>query len=269
MIVDGRAIAEDMYAALTERRDAIKRPITLGIVVSGANPVIESFVRIKQRAATRLNVEMERVDLADNADTKAAVDAVHELASRVDAVIVQLPLQKNIDTDVVLAAIPKEKDVDAINPVVEELHRPVRAPVALAVVEILARGGIEMQGKRVVVVGAGRLVGAPSAVLLKERGANVSMFTLDEGSIEDLKDADIVVLGAGNPSFVKPEHVKDGVALVDAGASEQGGVIKGDADAACALKAALFTPVPGGVGPVAVAMIFRNLLDLVEVSENR
>ena len=132
---------------------------------------------------------------------------------------------------------------------------------------MLRRGGVEPKGKRVVVVGAGRLVGAPSAALLKEMGAHVSMFTLQEGSIEDLKDADIIVCGAGKPAFIKPEHVKNGVVLIDAGASEQGGVVRGDADPSVAEKASVFSTVPGGVGPVAVAMIFKNLFDLVEKAD--
>lgn len=264
MTIDGRAIAEDLYASLKARRSLIERPITLGIVVSGANPVIESFVRIKRSAAERLDVAMVRVDLPDAASTEDARLAVEELTSRADAVIVQLPLLAGLDTNAVLSAIPKEKDVDAINPDISDADRPVRAPVALAVVEMLKRGNVSVGGKKTVVVGAGRLVGAPSAALLRELCADVTMFTLDEGSIDDLKEADIIVCGAGNPGFIKPEHIKEGAAIIDAGASEQGGVIRGDADPACAQKASVFTPVPGGVGPVAVAMIFKNLLDLVE-----
>lgn len=267
MTVNCKAIADEIYASLKERRSRIKRPITLGIIVSGANPVIESFVRIKRQAAERLDVTVERDDLTDGAGTSAAIDTVKDLALRTDAVIVQLPLLKHLDTNAVLAAIPRAKDVDAINPTVADDERLVSAPVALAVVDILDRSGVVIRGKRTVVVGAGRLVGAPSASLLRSLGARVSMFTLDEGSIDDLKDADIIVCGAGNPGFIKPEHIKEGAAIIDAGASEQGGVIKGDADPACANKASVFTPVPGGVGPVAVAMIFKNLFDLIEKSQ--
>lgn len=264
MILDGKAIAEDIYQTLTARREAVMRPIRLGIIVGGANSVIEQFVRIKSRAAERLSVEMVRIDLPEAATTEDAVAAVHELAQKTDALIVQLPLPKEIDTNAVLSEIPHEKDVDAINPRHSGEHAPVQAPVALAVLELLGRGSVDPAGKRVVVVGAGRLVGAPTAELLRSRGATVTMFTLRDGSIEDLKHADIVVCGAGNPGFIKPEHVKDGVVVIDAGASEQGGVVRGDADPSVADKAAIFTPVPGGVGPVAVAMIFKNLLDLVE-----
>jgi len=270
MILDGRVIAEEIYAELAARRTHIGRPVRLGILVGGHDPVIESFVRIKSRAAGRLDIEMVRVDLpaqaglSEGATVETAVAAVEELSAKTDAVIVQLPLPKGIDVEMVLAAIPAQKDVDAINPTIPADAHPVCAPVALAVVEMLRRGGVDPKGKRTVVVGAGRLVGAPSAVLLKRLGADVSMFTLDEGSIDDLKDADIIICGAGNPGFIKPEHIKDSVAIIDAGASEQAGVIKGDADPACADKASVFTPVPGGVGPVAVAMIFKNLFDLLE-----
>ena len=264
MTIDGRAIADDMYAELSERRGTFERPITLGILVVGVDPVIESFVGIKTRAAERLAVTVQRVDLQAGATTEAVIEAVRAMNESTDALIVQLPMPKQIDTNAVLAAIEPMKDVDAINPMHSAENSPIDAPVALAVVEILERSNISIAGKKAVVIGAGRLVGAPTAELLKKLGANVSMFTLEEGSIDDLKDADIVVCGAGKPGMVKPEHIKEGVALVDAGASEQGGVIRGDADPACADKAALFTPVPRGVGPVAVAMIFRNLFDLTE-----
>ena len=264
MIVDGKAIAENIYTELAPKFAALGGAVKLGILVGGANPVIESFVRIKTRAAARLGVEMVRVDLPEGADTEDAIAAVQKLAGEVDALIVQLPLPKEIDTNKTLAAIPPERDVDALNPTIPDDKHPVFAPVALAVVEILKRSNVRIEGVRAVVVGAGRLVGAPSAALLKRLGASVSLFTLKEGSIDDLKDADIVVCGAGNPGFIKPEHLKDGVALVDAGASESKGRVVGDADPACAEKASVFTPVPGGVGPIAVAIIFRNLLDLLE-----
>ncbi len=264
MRLDGRAVAEDIYTQVAERRATIARPLSLGILVVGVNPVIEQFVRIKTKAAARLTIETVREDMPETATTGEVMEAVRALSVRVDSVIVQLPLPKAIDTNAVLSAIPTIKDVDVINPLSGDGSDGVNAPVALAVVELLHRGGVEIAGKRAVVIGAGRLVGAPSAHLLRKLGADVSMFTLQEGGIEDLQHADIVVCGAGNPGFVKPEHVKEGVAIIDAGASEDGGVIRGDADPACEAKASVFTPVPGGVGPVAVAMIFKNLVDLAD-----
>lgn len=262
-IVDGRAIAADIYAELAPKFAALGRTVRLGIVVVGAHPVIESFVKIKTRSAERLGVEMVRMNVSEHSEVGKILQAVDRLVHDTDAVIVQLPLPQGVDTNEVLAALPAEKDVDALNPRIEEGERPVHAPVALAVVEILKHSGVEISGARAVVVGSGRLVGAPSAWLLRDLGANVSIFSLEEGMIEDLKEADIAVLGAGNPGFIRAEHLKEGVAVIDAGTSELKKKITGDADPSCAEVASILTPVPGGVGPVAVAMIFRNLFDLV------
>lgn len=260
-IIDGKAIAEDIYEELVpffrEHR------ATLGIVVVGKNPVIESFVKIKTRAAERIGIQMRRIDLPDTTTTADVVEALHKLEKTCDALIAQLPMPASVDANAILSSIPGALDVDALNPR-HSVERFVEAPVALAVMEILRRSSVEPAGKRAVIVGSGMLVGAPSAALLRKAGANVSMFTLQEGSIEDLKEADIVVSGAGKPGLIKLEHLKRGVALIDAGASEQAGKVRGDADPACAEVASVFTPVPGGVGPIAVAMIFRNLKTLFQ-----
>ena len=254
MIVDGRVIAEGVYARLP------KKALKLGIIVGEASPVIDSFVKIKQRAAERLGVELVREELPEGAATADAVAAVIALAAKTDGIIVQLPLPKQIDVEEVLAAIPPEKDVDGIS-----AAPMVRPPVAEAIREILEFAHIDAKGKKTVVVGSGRLVGKPSASLLKELGASVRVLTHGD-SLDALKDADIVILGAGETGLVKPEHLKKGVILIDAGTSETSGKIAGDAEASCADVASIFTPVPGGVGPIAVAMIFKNLFVLAEKS---
>ena len=134
MIIDGRAIAEDIYVDLAPRYASLSRKATLGIVVVGENPVIASFVRIKERSALRLGIEMLRKDLSESAGEKEITDAIHELNGSADAVIAQLPLPKGISTNNVLAAVPNEKDVDALNPDIPEDKRLVHAPVALAAV---------------------------------------------------------------------------------------------------------------------------------------
>ena len=259
MIIDGKAIAEDIYDGLKARTAAT---LTLGIVVATHDTVIESFVKIKSRAAARLGVELRRIDLLNEPTTADALAAIEKLVPEVDGIIVQLPLPDALDSEAVLAAIPPYLDVDGISPAVDEAQRTVRAPVAGAIEEILRRSAVDLHDMKAVVVGAGRLVGAPAAHLLASLGARVSVVTLESGSLSELKDADIVILGAGNPGFVKPEMLKDGVVLIDAGTSESSGKVVGDADPACAAKCSIFTPVPGGVGPIAVAMIFKNLFEL-------
>ena len=252
MVVNGRAIAERVYASLGERA------LTLGILMLGSDPVTGSFVRAKERAAARLGVTVERETLPEDASQADIEEHVAALASRTDGIIVQLPLPSHIDIESVLAAIPPEKDVDGISPA-----PMVRPPVAGAVHEILREGAVQALDANAVVVGAGRLVGAPCITLLRDLGAHVEVLRKGD-SLAALREADIIVLGAGEPGMVLPEHIKEGAVVIDAGTSESSGKVVGDADPACAEKASLFTPVPGGVGPVAIAMIFMNLYTLAD-----
>ncbi len=252
MILDGRAIAERVYAMLPAQ------PLSLGVLLAKGNAVTDSFVHIKEKSATRLGVRLVRAEIAADATIESALAALGDLIQKTDGIIVQLPLPSQIDTDALIATIPGSKDVDGISPAAR-----VRPPVAAAVEEILMSELVPTRGRKAVVVGSGRLVGAPAARLLRELGADVSV--LEKGdSLDALKEADIAVLGAGELGLVKSEHIKDGVVLIDAGTSESNGKVKGDADPSCADKAALFTPVPGGVGPIAVAMIFKNLFELAK-----
>jgi methylenetetrahydrofolate dehydrogenase (NADP+)/methenyltetrahydrofolate cyclohydrolase len=258
MVVDGKIIAESVYAAIGTKL----RGKRLGIVVSTGDVVTDSYVRIKARAAERLGVEIVRRELSPDATTADALAAVASLVEVADGIIVQLPLPPQADADTVLAAVPPERDVDALN-----TGAFVTAPVAGAVREILKTADIDAAGKRAVVIGQGRLVGVPCAALLRELGADVMVVTRGD-SLEPLHDADIVVSGAGVPGLIKPDMIRNGVVLIDAGTSESSGKVAGDADSACAEKASVFTPVPGGVGPLAIAMIFKNLFDLMQEKDS-
>ena len=250
MIIDGKQLAEGVYSRLP------RRALKLGILVGEKNTVVDSFVKIKGRAAEKLGIELVREELEDGANTTDAIIAVASLALKTDGLIVQLPLPAHINVSEVLAVIPPEKDVDGIS-----LAPMVRPPVAGAVQEILETTGTDVNGKKAVVVGAGRQVGRPCAELLKDLGARVFVLTHGD-TLDSLKDADIVILGAGVAQLIQPDQLKKGVILIDAGTSEMGGKVKGDADPSCAKIASIFTPVPGGVGPIAVAMIFKNLFEL-------
>lgn len=263
MILDGKAIANDIYEKLAPQYEALGRQVQLGIVIVGEDPVIASFVRIKERAALRLGVEFVKYELPESATTEEVLTAIKQSTDTCDAVIPQLPMPIHVDFEKVLAMIPPEKDVDALNHSTPIERRIVHEPVALAVLELLDRGGVDVRNKYAVVVGAGRLVGLPTARMLGERGSKVEIVTRRQGSLESLKSADIIVSGTGVSGLIKPDMIKEGTALIDAGTSELSKKVVGDADPACASKCAVFTPVPGGVGPVAVAMIYKNLLTLV------
>ena len=274
MVIDGRAIADSVYEQLLAHPLHVSRKLRLGLVMVGTDQVIASFVKIKMRAAEQLGVEVIRVDMPEETNTEDVRVAVQELNQRADGIIVQLPLPPHVDLERVLSSIPPELDIDAINPDIPEDDRIVRSPVAEAIAEIFKQTNVDSTGKVTIIVGAGRLVGKPAAHLLSSLGAQVSVVTLESGSLDELLEADIVVLGAGNPGFVKPEMLKQGVVLIDAGTSDLSAGpglparIVGDADPACITKCSVFTPVPGGVGPISVAMIFKNLFELAEARSN-
>ena len=262
MLVDGKQIADEIYATLKKEREGLARPPRLGIVVGVQDAATEAYVHMKEKVAAQLYVEVRKEVLSADTTTERAINVVNDLCRTQTGVIVQLPLPMGIDVHTVLSAVSALRDVDGLNPEVKEFQRLVRAPIAETIAEILTRMNADIRGTKAVVVGAGMLVGIPAANLLRSRGAKVTVVTLDQGSLEELSDADVVVLGAGSPGLVKPEMLKKGVILIDAGTSEQGGKLFGDATPECAEVASIFTPVPGGVGPITIAMLFKNLFEL-------
>lgn len=265
MIVDGKKIANEIIVQLESERKDLPPVLRLGVLLGAQDAASQSFVKIKERVADKLQVVVVRELVDESSTTKQALRSLERLVGHCAGVILQLPLPPQIDVEALLAALPAEKDVDAITTGEGPPAGGVRAPVAEAVSEVLVRAGIVARGKKATVVGAGKLVGAPVAEFLRDLGADVMVVTHNEGSLVDLKNADIVVLGAGEPGLVKPEMLKEGVVLIDAGTSEAAGRLAGDADPRCAEVASIFTPVPGGIGPIAVAMIFKNLFVLAKL----
>lgn len=271
MNINGKQIAEDIKNTLKERVAKLPRKPRLDIVYAGKNPVIEGFLRMKRRMGEDLGVETNVHHFPATVSQKSLIDEIQKIAAdtNCDGIIVQLPLPPTFDTELVLSAIPTEKDVDVLSKKDLELFGDeklsILPPVVGAIAEILKQNKISVAGKSAVVLGSGRLVGRPIALWLKQKGANVTVFdkpTDDPSSA--LKTADIVASGTGVPGMIKPDMIKEGVLLFDAGASEEAGEIKGDADNACSDKCAIFTPVLGGIGPITVALLFKNLLDILE-----
>ncbi|HYF29077.1 MAG TPA: bifunctional 5,10-methylenetetrahydrofolate dehydrogenase/5,10-methenyltetrahydrofolate cyclohydrolase [Candidatus Paceibacterota bacterium] len=268
MKIDGRAIAAAMLAEVASEVKFIGRPLTLRAVVSEPSPATESYLRIKSDRAKDAGITLEIATIRDGAATEDLVRAV--AAPGADGVIVQLPVPAGVDSEEVLNAIPLALDADVLSATAYERFArgepgALLPPVVGAVAEILHRAGAAVAGKRAVVVGSGRLVGQPAALWLAAQGAHVATITRETGDLSMLKEADIVVAGAGSAHLIRPEHLAPGVVLIDAGTSESGGTLAGDADPACADIASVFTPVPGGVGPVAVAYLMKNVAELARL----
>lgn len=267
MIIDGRVIASDILKQVQARLDG-KRPL-VRIIVMQPSLATESYLRIKEARANEAAVDLQIIRMEDDASTE---DVIHKIGlGGANGIVVQLPLPVHIDTNQVLNAIPVELDIDVLSQAgyakFEKGEQGIVPPVAGAVVEILSRANVEVSGKRVVVVGQGKLVGTPVLALLRRMGADaISIYKETPNPGDILKEANIIVSGAGEAHFITPDMVKEGAVLIDAGSSELNGSVAGDFHPDCVVKASVFTPVPGGVGPIAVAMLFKNVADLQEVA---
>lgn len=272
MTYNGKEAAEKMKMELSERVQELKHIPTLAIVSVGKHPTILSFIRIKRKYAEAIGVIVKEFNFPIEDNESMLVSKLLELSlsGAYDGMVVQLPLPPTYDTGRVLEAIPPGLDVDVLGSEAtksfERAGTPI-PPVAGAVAHILEDADINIEGKNVVIVGRGRLVGIPVATWFMHKGITpqiVDINTGEETKMKLFKDADIVVSGVGSPRMLKPEYFKEGVVLIDAGTSEQGGVLSGDCDPACANTASVFTPVPGGVGPLTVACLFENLITSAE-----
>lgn len=271
MIIDGRALAKEMLTRAKARAVKLARPPRVLALVASETPATKSYLAIKTKRAADAGCVLDMRQFSESASTEELKTAIR--GSDADAIIVQLPLPNGVDTTAVCDAIPIEKDADVLSSAARatgtQAEGALLPPVVGAVREIFIRNTVDPKGKKTVVIGSGFLVGAPVATWLVHQGAEVSVLTSTSRDFAaTLRAADLVVSGAGSPHFIKPEMLKEGVILVDAGTSESGGTLAGDADPSCAEKCSLFTPVPGGVGPLAVACLFDNAVTLAEKAMN-
>lgn len=267
MLVDGNKIAKALEDKIvTELLFSVPKKVCF--VVFGGNTATEQFVKMKSRVAERVGITVAVKRYPDVKTTAEAVKLVRSLGKEDhDGIVVQLPMTKGINTDTVLNEIPPLKDIDVLGAMAKESYAKGKInrtpPVAQAVHEILEACNVSLKGKKVVVVGQGRLVGEPVCLMLKRQKIAydaVDIKTSEKEKLALFKNADILISGTGVSHGIKPEMVKDGVVLIDAGTSEQGGKLVGDIDPACESKASYITPVPGGVGPITIVSLLRNLL---------
>ncbi len=266
MIIDGRKIASEIEQTLARTLLSFADKPNMAIVVVGKDPVIESFVRIKKRMGERLGVTVTEYIFDSGISEEDLISQILKLAkdTNLTGIIIQLPLPASLNTQHILDAVPAMMDVDVLSSEAVSLfakgESPVLPPVVSAIQEILERSQVHVANKEVLILGHGRLVGSPAAIFFRHNGAHV---TVIDREIRDLashvRESAIIICGVGKPGLITPDMLSPETVVIDAGTSESGGKIVGDCDPKCADVAGIFTPVPGGVGPIAVAMIFKNL----------
>lgn len=281
-LIDGKAIAADVRAdvraGVEDWTQAGHRPPVLRVVLVGEHPASASYVRGKIKAASEAGIDSETLHFPEDIAEVDLLGIIAELNASpdVDGILVQLPLPEHIDESKVIHALDPDKDVDGFHPVnVGRLviGEPAFAPCTPAgIVEMLRRSGIETKGAHAVVIGRSNIVGKPMANLLFQKGTDATV-TVCHSRTRDLpaiaRQADILIAAIGRAEFVTADMVKDGAAVIDVGINrvedtgrERGYRLVGDvAFDAVREKAGWITPVPGGVGPMTIAMLLKNTLD--------
>ncbi len=275
-IIDGKKTAAEIRAQLRGKTAAFEekygQKVGLAVVLIGEDPASQVYVRNKIRGCEEAGIRSFAHYLPADVTQAEAEELVRALASddAVHGILVQLPLPKHLNADKILACIPAEKDVDGFS--AENIGRLARneectvACTPLGVMELLHRYGVEPRGKRAVVIGRSNIVGRPMALLLLNADATVTIcHSRTVNLAEECARADILIAAIGKPNFVTADMVKEGAVVVDVGINRVDGKLVGDVDfAAVSQKASLITPVPGGVGPMTIAMLLQNAVSCAE-----
>ena len=282
VVLDGKKISNDIKneIALEVKSMTAKgnRPPHLAAIIVGNDGASLTYVGSKVRACERVGFDSSLVSLSESINENELLDKVNQLNNddNIDGYIVQLPLPKHIDSQKILMSVDPEKDVDGFHPTNfgrMALNLPTFiSATPYGIMELLKRYDVQTEGKHTVVIGRSDIVGKPISLLmgLKTNPGNstVTMVHSRTKNIKDLiKQADIIISALGIPNFVKEDMVKDGVVVIDVGItrvkdnSEKGYKIIGDVDYEnVSKKASFITPVPGGVGPMTIAMLLKNTL---------
>ncbi len=284
-ILDGKATAAAIKAELTERVAVLKtKGVTpgLGTILVGSDPGSTWYVGGKHKDCAEVGIKSIRVDLPEETTQEDLLAKVRELNENPECTgyIVQLPLPAHIDQDVILEAMDPAKDADGLHPMnlgrlVANVNRPMTSPLPCTpkgCVVLMERHGIDLNGKRVLVVGRGVTIGRPIGLLLTRRDINATVVLAHTGTQDlaaELATADVVIAAAGVPHMIKAKDLKPGAIVLDVGVSrvndENGkAVVTGDVEPAAYEVASWISPNPGGVGPMTRAMLLANVVESAE-----
>ena len=271
-ILDGKAVSLKVKESVKVRADELKKfgiEPTLAVVLVGEDKASQTYVRAKEKACNEYGIKSVAHRLSENTTQNELLALINvlNLDDSIHGILVQLPLPKHIDTNVVLAAIDPRKDVDGFHAVnVGKLVSGLEGFVPctpLGVMEILKEYGIDVAGLNAVVIGRSNIVGKPMANLLLNASATVTVTHSKTKNLKEIcKNADLIVAAIGRPFFLKADMVKDGAVVVDVGINRlDDGRLVGDVDFdEVAPKCSYITPVPGGVGPMTIAMLLNNTI---------
>ena len=278
-IIDGKKISQDIKDELKEQVSLLKeqgKGVSLAVILVGEDPASCVYVRNKKRACEYIGIESLSYELPEDTSEAELLSLIEELNGKddVNGILVQLPLPKHMDEDKVIKAIDPRKDVDGFHPQsVGALSIGLPGFVSCTpagIVQLLKRSNVEMEGKNCVIVGRSNIVGKPMALLMLRENATV---TVTHSRTKDLpavtREADILIVAMGNKQFITSEYVKEGAVVIDVGMHrDENNKLCGDVNYDdVAPKCSAITPVPGGVGPMTIAMLMYNCVASANMTE--
>ena len=270
-IIDGKALSEKVLKEIEKEHSELEkkagRKAGLAVIMAGENPASQIYVRNKIRACERVGFHSETIRFDENISEESLLLEIEKLNnnSNIDGILVQLPIPKHIDDLKVINAISAEKDVDGFHTtnigkmmIGDETGFLPCTPAG--VIQMFEEYNIDLEGKDVLVIGQSNIVGKPMTLLLIKKRATVQVCNSKTKNLsEKLQKADIVIAAAGSPKLVKASDVKEGAVVIDVGINRVDGKLCGDVDfEEVSKKASFITPVPGGVGPMTIAMLIKN-----------
>ncbi|RHR32604.1 bifunctional methylenetetrahydrofolate dehydrogenase/methenyltetrahydrofolate cyclohydrolase FolD [Clostridium sp. AF19-22AC] len=272
-IIDGKLISKQIKDELKEEVQSMKAQgtnICLAVVQVGSDPASSVYVNNKKKACSYIGIESRAYELADSVTEEELTDLVEQLNNDegVNGILVQLPLPSHIDEDRIIRTISPDKDVDGFHPVsVGRLwigEKGFLSCTPAGIIQLLKRSGIEIEGKECVVIGRSNIVGKPMAALLLRENATVTVAHSRTKNLKEVaKRADILIVAIGKRQFINSDYVKDGAVVIDVGMHrDESNKLCGDVDFAdVADRTSAITPVPGGVGPMTIAMLMNNCVE--------
>jgi len=265
-IIDGKKIAEEVLAGLKERIDKLDKKPGLAVIIVGDNKASKIYVRKKEEACAKIKIYSEKHELEESTSEEKLMELIDKLNKNDDihGILVQLPLPEHINESNVINAISASKDVDGFHPVsIGNLftgNNTLMPCTPKGIIKLIESTGQQIEGKNAVVIGRSNIVGKPVAMLLLQKNATVTVCHSKTENIKEItKNADIIVTAVGKPKLVTEDMVKEEAIVIDVGMNRTEEGLCGDVDFDNVKeKCSFITPVPGGVGPMTVAMLMEN-----------
>lgn len=276
-IIDGKFISQTIKDELRDRVNKLKeegKEVSLAVILVGNDSASQVYVRNKKKACEYVGIRSLSYELPEETSEEELLKLIDDLNEREDCqgILVQLPLPKHIDSEKVLLRIDPKKDVDGFHPVSVgnlSIGNPGFVSCTPAgVIELLKRSGVELDGANAVIVGRSNIVGKPMAMLLLRENSTVTIAHSHTRNLSEVTSrADILIAAIGKPKFFKAKDIKENAVVIDVGMDrDENGKLCGDVDYEDMLpKVSKITPVPGGVGPMTIAMLMKNCVDAVDL----